>query len=174
MNYTDLLNKIVITSGLKNIEIVEKLKEKGISITPNYLSVLRNDPNKTGSDELNKAICEICKAQYTNVLTVQAQIDKSDGAIKEYVLYTIKLIAAGAMTESQKYDEEEKKKGLDKLFQLSEAEIICDILAHQETDAQAATEIEYVLVPKVSYIPLKIFDPVDVQKVSELLKNAKE
>lgn len=158
MIYTDLLNKTIDNSGLKNIEIVEKLKEKGISITPNYLSVLRNDSNKTGSEELNKAISEICEAKYIDALNVQAYLDRADNTLKEYVKYTLDLVTQGATAFSTTVDADKAKNGMDKLNSLSDAEIICDILENKEYDDYDYSNIEYVMVPKMPYFPVKIVD----------------
>lgn len=85
MNYTDMLNKIIQRSGLKGVDIVKKCEEKGIKFTPNYLSVLRNTPGKIPSDEVSKAIAEACNEEYSDILIIQAYLDKAPDRILDFI-----------------------------------------------------------------------------------------
>lgn len=127
MNYTEQLNNCIKKSGLKNVEILEKLNEKGISITKNYLSVLRHDNSKIPSDDISSALEDICGVE-KNLLVVQGQLDRLNGPIKDYVNSTLQMyrdfgvIYKGMLTiEQQKYIDEKIT---------SDSHIICEIINH--------------------------------------------
>lgn len=83
MTYTRLLNKLIEESGLSNKEILEKCEAYGMKITPNYLSVLKNNETKVASDELSRVFAKICGAPSEEVLVVQAYLDKAPSIIIE-------------------------------------------------------------------------------------------
>lgn len=77
MTYTKLLNKLIDDSGLSNKEILEQCESYGMKITPNYLSVLKNNESKVASDELSRVLAKICGAENEELLVVQAYLDKA-------------------------------------------------------------------------------------------------
>ena len=77
MTYPKLLNKLIEESGLSNKEILEQCEKHGMKITPNYLSVLKNNDTKIASDELSRVLAKICGAESEELLVVQAYLDKA-------------------------------------------------------------------------------------------------
>lgn len=84
MNYTELLNKLLNESGMTQKEILLKCKELGEEITQSYLSNLKTISGKTASEKISKVIAKACKAQYEDILTVQAYIDKAPKPILDF------------------------------------------------------------------------------------------
>jgi|GEM_PF-1494282 len=119
MNYTELLNQIIKDAQLSNKELLQECENSGFKITPNYLSVLKNDTSKVASDNLSRTIARIC-GENEELLVVQAYIDKAPEVIinilnglyrasKKAIYYQLELIQ----------DEDEKKAAktaLDKEF----------------------------------------------------------
>ena len=85
MNYKEQLNRLLSNSGLTNKEIVERCKEFGEEITPNYISVLKNQEDKIPSENLSLALAKACNANYEDVLLIQGYIDKAPQPILTYM-----------------------------------------------------------------------------------------
>lgn len=135
MNYTEMLNKIIKESGLKGVDIVNRCAEKGVKFTPNYLSVLRNTPGKIPSDEVSKAIAEVCEKSSPDILIVQAYLDKAPDKIISFLqsVYDNSMQFTQNCIENyfkEKLTNEEyatqKKEMENKAEQLTLAEFICD------------------------------------------------
>lgn len=175
MTYTELLNRTIENSGLKNIDIIEKLKDYNITITKSYLSILRNDPDKKGSDELSRAIAEICGAP-KSLLVIQSQLDKASDELKSYID-----ISTNAMTSNVKAildiipNTPEIKQARDKFMNWSQADIICDIIEHPddyETENKNLNNIiKNIPKPKYAIVPIaygqnvKIVDNDEIKTV---------
>lgn len=85
MNYKELLNKLIKESNLSNKEIVARCEELGEKITPNYLSVLKNQDDKIPSENLSIALAKACQSKYENILLVQGYLDKAPKAIYDFL-----------------------------------------------------------------------------------------
>lgn len=159
MNYTQMLNHLINNTGLKNIEIIEKLKEKGISITPNYLSVLKNDPSRTASDELSKAIAEVCNAKYSDILVIQGQLDRLPKSIKDFIDLALETITGSAISIADQTIKSENQSEIDKVksivSNMSQAELICEILENKNYYAETNKQIREILLPQhYAIVPL--------------------
>jgi len=152
MNYTQMLNNLIDNTGLKNIEIIEKLKEKGISITPNYLSVLKNDNSKIASDELSKAIAEVCNAKYSDILVIQGQLDRLPKSIKDFIDLALETITGSAISVADQTLKSENQTEIDKVksivSNMSQAELICEILENKNYYAETNKQIREILLPQ--------------------------
>lgn len=173
MNYTDMLNKIIKESGLKGVDIVNRCAEKGIKFTPNYLSVLRNTPGKIPSDEVSKAIAEACNKNKSDILIIQAYLDKAPDKILSFLqsIYDNSMQVTQNRIESclkkTLTDEEyaiQKKEMESAIEHLTLAEFICDnmndatntdmerfadeIIQYLDTAGNQKSEKEdYILIP---------------------------
>jgi hypothetical protein len=85
MNYKELLNKLIKESGLSNKEIVAKCEKYGEKITPNYLSVLKNQDDKIPSDNLSIALAKACNARYEDILLIQGYLDRAPKVIIDFL-----------------------------------------------------------------------------------------
>jgi len=181
MNYKELLNKLIDESGLSNKEILEKCAEYGEKITPNYLSVLKNQDDKIASDSLSIALAKACNYPYEEILIVQAYLDKAPEIIKEYLNMFFKEIheATYLVYEQNKnqlpkaiQDEYEShvKKELDDMFL---AEFICETkenkyslnLSETLKKQKKTTPIKWALVPIAKNDSIKILTGEDVEEI---------
>lgn len=85
MNYRELLNKLIKESGLSNKEIVARCAEFGEKITPNYLSVIKNNDDKIPSDNLSLALAKACNSPHENILLVQGYLDRAPEVIINFL-----------------------------------------------------------------------------------------
>ena len=138
MNYKDLLNRTINKAEMRNVDLIEALKERGISITPNYLSVMRNNAEKIPSNEISRAIAEIC-GEPTELLVIQGDLDRLEGGLKDYVDFTVKSAFNSAELGIKMYC---TKEHLDKLHSMCEADFICDYINNPDN---YKTEIDRLL-----------------------------
>lgn len=84
MSYAEALNGLIEKSGLPVKEIAAKCSQYGVEISPSYISVLRNKDNKkTPSDEISRALAQVCGAEHADLLVVEAYIDEAPAAAKK-------------------------------------------------------------------------------------------
>ena len=79
-----MLNKLITESGLSQKEICDKCKEQGEDVTTTYLSVLKNTDGKMASENISRAIAKACNTKYSEILVVQAYLDKAPRYIIEF------------------------------------------------------------------------------------------
>lgn len=84
MNYTEMLNKLITESGLNQKEICDNCKKLGENVTTTYLSALKNTNGKTASENISRTIAKACNAKYSEILVVQACLDKAPNYIIEF------------------------------------------------------------------------------------------
>ncbi len=83
MPYTELLNRLIVESGLTVKEIADRCRANGQEITPSYISLLRNIDNKRiPSDEMSRALAIACNAKHENILLIESYIDKAPKEIR--------------------------------------------------------------------------------------------
>lgn len=134
MNYKEMLNKVMADSGLTNKEILKRCEELGEKITPNYLSVLKNQENKIPSDQLSIVLAKACNAEFENILIAQAYIDKAPpviiNALEKIKSLTIQGMLIGQETiMNDKIDDNVKTQMKDYINNMSLAELICSLEA---------------------------------------------
>ena len=172
MNYKELLNRTINKANMRNVDLIEALKERGINITPNYLSVMRNNEDKIPSNEISRAIAEIC-GEPTELLVIQGDLDRLEGGLKQYVDFTVESAFNSAEMQMKMYGTE---KQLDVLHNMCEADFICDYINNPD---DYKTEIDrflegikqgllqdkeshkWVLVPLAKGEEVKIVDNLD-------------
>lgn len=175
MNYRELLNRTIKRSGLKNVELIAKLKDEGVSITPNYLSVLRNDDTKIASNELSIAIAKVCGAP-EELLIVQADLDRLSGPLKKYIEYTFDSTFKGARFISSFLPLDEKNKVNSKMDEWCIADYIVDFINNPDDYTGASDDflgaINQALNAKQKYAIVPIAPNQEVT-ITDDLKNVK-
>ena len=84
MNYTEMLNKLIAESGLTQKEISERCTQLGEDVSTTYLSALKNNNGKMASENISRAIAKACNSKYSEILVVQAYLDKAPQYIIEF------------------------------------------------------------------------------------------
>lgn len=85
MNYTEMLNKIISESGMSQKEICDKCEEYGEKVTTSYLSGLKTNQGKMAGEEISRAIAKACNTKYSEILVVQAYLDKCPQYLMEFL-----------------------------------------------------------------------------------------
>lgn len=131
MNYTEMLNQLIDKSGKMLKEIAEECQRDGVSLTNTYLSSLKTTPGKIASDEISRAIAKACNAKYTEVLVVQAYLDKAPEIILEYLDAQRKCmrLAEGFFTEDFT-NQPDAMEFIMSMRESSLAEYICETIVH--------------------------------------------
>ena len=196
MTYTKLLNGLIERSGLSNKEIVERCKDAGEKITTNYLSILKNNPERTASDSLSRALAKVCGAAYEDVLVVQAYLDKAPQIILEFLneVFQGSKDAAESLieVEKDKIDKEMYKAFKDQLIDhyenLSLAEFICESKGNLSGDIPEMTKqiqslentvnsirmndnVKWILIPLAQDADIKYLSNSEVDILSDYCSN---
>jgi len=80
MAYKDILAKAIKDKGLSLRELANKCKDLGVNITPSYISQIQTGKLPPPSDEVSKAISNICGVD-ENVLILEAYFDKAPSCL---------------------------------------------------------------------------------------------
>ena len=171
MNYKELLNRTINSAGMRNVDLIDALKGKGINITPNYLSVMRNNEDKIPSNDISRAIADICGAP-TELLVIQGDLHRLEGGLKDYIEFTVKSAFNSAEIGLKMYG---TKEHLDRLHSMCEADFICDYINNpddynteidrlldgvQKGLLQDKDNHKWVLVPLANEEEIKIVDDI--------------
>jgi len=86
MSYAGMLDDIIKKSELSLRQISKRCAELGISITPSYVSQLRNGKLPPPSEEISLAISKVCGAKQQSHLVFQGYMEKAPAIVREYML----------------------------------------------------------------------------------------
>lgn len=92
MAYKDLLDRIITESGLNLREISRRCRNKGVSLAPSYLSKLRSGKQAPPSEEVSRAIADVCGASAER-LVWEGYLEKAPEVVREFVQLTYNALA---------------------------------------------------------------------------------
>lgn len=139
MNYTTLLNSLIEHSGKMAKDIIRECSEVyGVEIAQPYLSQLRKDNARTASPEISRAIAMACGAKYSEVLVVQAYLDKAPEVIIEF-LEGVRYLMSTSLNASKLLvgEVDEITAEIEDMQQAPLAEFICEYARQFRTDADS-------------------------------------
>ena len=94
MPYAKLLNQLIEESGMTAKDVAQKCADYGVSITPSYLSMLRNGAGKRmPSDEVSRAIAKAL-GKDENLLVVERALDEAPEPITKALQYILRIATA--------------------------------------------------------------------------------
>lgn len=94
MPYAKLLNNLIEESGITAKDVAQKCADCGVSITPSYLSMLRNGAGKRmPSDEVSRAIAKAL-GKDENLLVVERALDEAPEPITKALQYILRISTA--------------------------------------------------------------------------------
>ena len=85
MDYYQMLNRAIAESGYSLRQISRKCQEEGLSITPSYISQLKNGKLPPPSWEVTKALSKVLNTPYESKMIFQGYLEKAPDIIKEYM-----------------------------------------------------------------------------------------
>lgn len=91
MNYADMLDAIIAESELSLRQISKLCTQFDISITPSYISQLKNGKLPPPSPEVSLALAKVCSSKNQSQLVFQGYMEKAPDVIKEYMLASSQL-----------------------------------------------------------------------------------
>ncbi len=147
MEYSQMLNQMINDSGLSLRKITALCEEKGYNITPSYISQLKNGKLAPPSEDISKALSEVCNDENPMKLIFQGYLEKAPEMIKKYILMSAainKLILKDMSLNENFITSDEYKEYIHNLDALSSLDIsakyihsdgdIADVL-HEEINA---------------------------------------
>lgn len=94
MPYAKLLNQLIEESGMTAKDVAQKCTDYGVSITPSYLSMLRNGAGKRmPSDDVSRAIARAL-GKDENLLVVERALDEAPEPITKALHYILRITTA--------------------------------------------------------------------------------
>jgi transcriptional regulator with XRE-family HTH domain len=91
MNYAEMLDAIIAESELSLRQISKLCTQFDISITPSYISQLKNGKLPPPSPEVSLALAKVCNSKNQSQLVFQGYMEKAPDVIKEYMLASSQL-----------------------------------------------------------------------------------
>ncbi|MEL7654492.1 MAG: S24 family peptidase [Bacillota bacterium] len=91
MSYAEMLDAIISESELSLRQISKLCTQFDISITPSYISQLKNGKLPPPSPEVSLAIAKVCNSKKQSQLVFQGYMEKAPDVIKEYMLASSEL-----------------------------------------------------------------------------------
>lgn len=86
MSYAEMLDAIISDSELSLRQISKLCAQFDISITPSYISQLKNGKLPPPSPEVSLALAKVCNSKNQSQLVFQGYMEKAPDVIKEYML----------------------------------------------------------------------------------------
>lgn len=91
MTYAEMLDEIIEESELSLRQISKLCTQFDISITPSYISQLKNGKLPPPSPEVSLALAKVCNSKNQSQLVFQGYMEKAPDVIKEYMLASSQL-----------------------------------------------------------------------------------
>jgi transcriptional regulator with XRE-family HTH domain len=91
MTYSEMLDAIIEESELSLRQISKLCTQFDISITPSYISQLKNGKLPPPSPEVSLALAKVCNSKNQSQLVFQGYMEKAPDVIKEYMLASSQL-----------------------------------------------------------------------------------
>ena len=91
MSYAEMLDAIISESELSLRQISKLCTQFDISITPSYISQLKNGKLPPPSPEVSLALAKVCNSKHQSQLVFQGYMEKAPEVIKEYMLASSQL-----------------------------------------------------------------------------------
>lgn len=91
MSYAEMLDAIITESELSLRQISKLCTQFDVSITPSYISQLKNGKLPPPSPEVSLALAKVCNSKNQSQLVFQGYMEKAPDVIKEYMLASSQL-----------------------------------------------------------------------------------
>ncbi|MBQ3122751.1 MAG: hypothetical protein IJC14_01200 [Firmicutes bacterium] len=127
MNYAEMLDSIIVKSNLSLRQIAKRCAELDLSITPSYISQLKNGKLPPPTPEVSMILAKACNSNEESKLIFQGYMEKAPEVIKQYMLASSELnkvmLEALYKSENNGHMADEAKEYLKKLDVLSTIEM---------------------------------------------------
>jgi len=86
MSYADMLSAIIKRSDLSLRQISRRCADIEVSITPSYISQLKNGKLSPPSEDISIALAKVCGCKSQTQLVFQGYMEKAPNLVREYML----------------------------------------------------------------------------------------
>lgn len=91
MNYAQMLDAMITKSELSLRQIAKRCGEFNVSITPSYISQLKNGKLPPASEEVTLALAQVCGEKQISHLIFQGYFEKAPQLMRDYIFSTAEL-----------------------------------------------------------------------------------
>lgn len=141
MNYAEMLDSIIANSDLSLRQIAKRCADFDLSITPSYISQLKNGKLPPPTPEVSMILAKACNSKDESKLIFQGYLEKAPDVIKEYMLASSQLnkvmLEALYKSENDGKMSEEAKKYLKEMDVLSTIEMSSSFIKDGKIDISA-------------------------------------
>lgn len=86
LNYAEMLDAIIVKSNLSLRQIAKRCADLDLSITPSYISQLKNGKLPPPTPEVSMILAKACNSNEESKLIFQGYLEKAPEVIKQYML----------------------------------------------------------------------------------------
>ena len=86
MNYASMLDEIIRESELSLRQIAKRCKDLNLTITPSYISQLKNGKLPPPTEEVSLTLAKVCGSKKQAHLVFQGYMEKAPALVREYML----------------------------------------------------------------------------------------
>ena len=148
MNYAEMLSNMIDRSRLSLRQITRRCAELDLSITPSYISQLKNGKLPPPSPEVSMILAKACDSKEQSKLIFQGYLEKAPDVIKEYMLASSQLNKI--MLESLCKTQNEEPISDVALAHLKEMDILATIEMSSKYVKEGSVEVVKDLVKKIT------------------------
>ena len=131
MRYHEMLSKMILHSGMTLREISNKCKERGVKVDPSYISKLQSGNFNPASDEVNKAIAEVC-SHSPDELLYAAYLEKAPPMIQDFIIQLLDFFRNTAQSLTEHVPTRTSQVIEQEFINLSDQDLVRRILSQKE------------------------------------------
>lgn len=147
MNYAKMLSNMIEKSRLSLRQITKRCADLGLTITPSYISQLKNGKLPPPTPEVSMILAKACDSKEQSRLIFQGYLEKAPDVIKEYMFASSQLNKI--MLESL-YKSQETPVSEEAIAYLKELDILTTIEMSSKYVKDGSVEIVEDLVKKIT------------------------
>ena len=148
MNYAEMLCNMIDKSRLSLRQITKRCADLDLSITPSYISQLKNGKLPPPSPEVSMVLAKACDSKEQSKLIFQGYLEKAPDVIKEYMFASSQLNKI--MLESLCKSQDEQPLSENALAHLREMDILTSIEMSSKYVKEGSVDIVKDLVKKIT------------------------
>ena len=148
MNYAQMLTNMIDKSKLSLRQITKRCAELELSITPSYISQLKNGKLPPPTPEVSMILAKACDSKEQSKLIFQGYLEKAPDVIKEYMFASSQLNKIMLETLCKSQDEEPISE--EALAHLREMDILATIEMSSKYVKDGSVEIVKDLVKQIT------------------------
>lgn len=148
MNYAEMLSNMIDRSRLSLRQITKRCAELDLTITPSYISQLKNGKLPPPTPEVSMVLAKACDSKEQSRLIFQGYLEKAPDVIKEYMFASSELNKIMLESLCKAQDDEPVNDGA--LAYLKELDILSTIEMSSKYVKEGSVEVVKDLVKKIT------------------------